>query len=154
MEEVNRFGIAAVFTAHAQFQARLRASPFRRRDLDEPAYAVRVDGLERRHREHALVEIGSEHRGFDVITGESPVVWVRSLVPKEKKSAASAIRCAVSAALGSSIIVPIGMSSENPLSAATSARIASDSSRTRWSSITEPTNGTMISTFGDFPTAS
>src|SRR6476469_5423216 len=36
------------------------------------------------------------------------VVWVRSLVPKEKKSASSAIRCAVSAARGSSIMVPIG----------------------------------------------
>ena len=33
-------------------------------------------------------------------------VWVRSLVPKEKNSAASAIWPAVSAARGSSIIVP------------------------------------------------
>ena len=46
------------------------------------------------------------------------MVWVRSLVPKEKKSAASAIRCAVSAARGNSIIVPIGMVSETPACAA------------------------------------
>ena len=42
------------------------------------------------------------------------MVWVRSLVPKEKKSAASAIRCAVSAARGSSIIVPIGTCRSTP----------------------------------------
>ena len=45
------------------------------------------------------------------------MVWVRSLVPKEKKSAASAIRCAVSAARGSSIMVPIGTSSCHAASA-------------------------------------
>ena len=38
------------------------------------------------------------------------MVWVRSLVPKEKNSAASAICPAVSAARGSSIIVPISAS--------------------------------------------
>ena len=76
---------------------------------------------------------------------------MRSLVPKEKKSAASAIRCAVSAARGNSIIVPIGMSRVTPFAAATSARMPSASSRTRCSSITEPTSGTMISTFGCLP---
>ena len=35
------------------------------------------------------------------------VIWVRSLVPKEKKSAASAISSARMAARGVSIIVPI-----------------------------------------------
>ena len=50
------------------------------------------------------------------------MVWVRSLVPKEKKSAASAIRWAVSAARGSSIMVPIGIVSVDPGSAATSAQ--------------------------------
>ncbi len=35
------------------------------------------------------------------------VIWVKSLVPKEKNSASSAIRSAVSAARGTSIIVPI-----------------------------------------------
>ena len=37
------------------------------------------------------------------------VIWVRSLVPKEKKSADSAISPAVRAARGTSIIVPMGM---------------------------------------------
>ena len=67
------------------------------------------------------------------------MVWVRSLVPKEKKSAASAIRCAVSAARGSSIIVPIGIVSVDPGFGGTLRRgSASASSRTRCSSITEP----------------
>ena len=35
------------------------------------------------------------------------VIWVRSLVPKEKNSASSAIWSAVKAARGTSIIVPI-----------------------------------------------
>ena len=42
------------------------------------------------------------------------VVCVRSLVPNEKKSATSPISSAVTAARGSSIIVPIGMSSSMP----------------------------------------
>ena len=79
------------------------------------------------------------------------VVWVRSLVPKEKNSAASATRYAVSAARGSSIMVPIGMSSSTPSLSRTSARIASASSRTRCSSMTEPTRGTMISGRGSPP---
>ena len=34
------------------------------------------------------------------------VIWVRSLVPNEKNSACSAIRSAISAARGTSIMVP------------------------------------------------
>ena len=63
------------------------------------------------------------------------MVWVRSLVPKEKKSAASAMRCAVSAArgvvLGASaargqhvLSVPIGTMVELPRAALTAHRIA------------------------------
>ena len=42
------------------------------------------------------------------------VIWVRSLVPKEKNSASSAIWSAVSAARGISIIVPIRKSTFAP----------------------------------------
>ena len=59
-------------------------------------------------------------------------VWVRSFVPKEKKSAYSAIASAKKQARGSSIIVPTRKSSPwvSPASAAlssTSARISSSS---------------------------
>jgi len=46
----------------------------------------------RGHREDALLQVGGEQGGLDVIAGKPQVVWVRSLVPKEKKSAESAIR--------------------------------------------------------------
>ncbi len=79
------------------------------------------------------------------------VVWVRSFVPKEKKSALAAMRPAVSAARGSSIIVPIGMVISTPASVVSFLISASASSRTMSSSRTEPTSGTMISTFGSLP---
>ena len=41
-------------------------------DLDEPADAVGVDGLERRDGEDALVQVGGEDRGLDVVAGEAP----------------------------------------------------------------------------------
>ncbi len=79
------------------------------------------------------------------------VVWVRSLVPYEKNSATVAIRFDVSAARGSSIIVPIGAVNGTPYSSATRWRMPSASSRTRCSSMTDPTSGTMISTCGAPP---
>ena len=76
---------------------------------------------------------------------------MRSLVPKEKKSAASAIRCAVSAARGSSIIVPIGTSRSTPASAH-SCLISRRTRRAPGAAPSpNPTSGTMISTFGCLP---
>ena len=49
-------------------------------------------------------------------------IWVRSFVPKEKNSAASAIWPAFSAARGTSIIVPIRVCTWAPVSSSTSAR--------------------------------
>ena len=81
------------------------------------------------------------------------VVWVRSLVPKEKKSAASAIRCAVSAARGNSIIVPIGMVSVDAAFGAQRPRPGSARTRPAPGAAPSPnpTSGTMISTFGFLP---
>ncbi len=78
-------------------------------------------------------------------------VWVRSLVPKEKNSAASAIWPAVTAARGSSIMVPSLMSSWTPVDWATSASTRSHSSRTSSSSWTVPTSGIMTSGRGSAP---
>lgn len=61
------------------------------------------------------------------------MVWVRSLVPKEKKSDSAAIVSAETAARGSSIMLPIGRSSSTPVSSETSA-IPRAMSRTIWSS--------------------
>ena len=72
------------------------------------------------------------------------VVCVRSLVPKEKKSAPSAISCARSAARGSSIIVPTEYSTASPFAASVFA-VASIVARTWSSSLRMPTSGTMIS---------
>lgn len=66
-------------------------------------------------------------------------------MPKEKKSADFAIRLARNAARGSSIIVPIAMSSLIPRSSSTAATCCSSSLRTIWSSRTLATSGTMIS---------
>ena len=56
-------------------------------------------------------------------------IWVRSLVPNEKNWAASAIWPAVSAARGTSIIVPISVCTLTPVSASTSASTCSVSCR-------------------------
>ena len=80
------------------------------------------------------------------------VVWVRSLVPKEKNSAASAIWPAVSAARGSSIIVPIRCSSVDARSRSrTSARPARPSSLDQLELLHGATSGIMISGRGSPP---
>jgi hypothetical protein len=72
------------------------------------------------------------------------VVCVRSFVPKEKKSACSAISSARTHARGSSIIVPHRYSTSGASSSAT----RTVSSRSRDSSSAKPTSGCMISTSG------
>ena len=79
------------------------------------------------------------------------VVWVRSFVPKLKKSACVAISSADTAARGSSIIVPMGMSSSTPSASHTSAMTASTSARSVSSSGSTLTSGIMISGSGSRP---
>ena len=62
------------------------------------------------------------------------VIWVRSLVPNEKKSATSAISSARMAARGVSIIVPIFTSRRASCSASTAATSSSTHWRVRSSS--------------------
>ena len=72
-------------------------------------------------------------------------------MPNEKNSAASAICPAVSAARGSSIIVPIGNRRVQPFASATSLSTPAASSLTSSSSWIDPTSGIMISARGSPP---
>ena len=73
------------------------------------------------------------------------VIWVRSLVPKEKNSADPAISPAVMAARGSSIMVPILCGILAPSSASTVSATSLIRPLTRSSSRTLATRGIMIS---------
>ena len=85
---------------------------------------------------------------------ENPkAVWVRSLVPKEKNSATSAISPATRAARGSSIIVPHSTWSSWPASLRIWRATGSSSSRTWDSSSRVAASGIMISTIGLPPSA-
>ena len=81
------------------------------------------------------------------------VIWVRSFVPKEKNSALRAIEPAVSAPLGTSIIVPMGICSCMPASASTSLSTCSVSPRATSISWTAATSGVSISGRGPCPPA-
>ena len=72
-------------------------------------------------------------------------IWVKSLVPKEKKSATSAISPAVIAARGTSIIVPTVNGTLTLVFSMTARATCSTSSRRMRSSLTAPTSGIMIS---------
>ena len=78
-------------------------------------------------------------------------IWVRSLVPNEKNSAASAIWPAVSAARGTSIIVPISVSPRRRCRRSRPRRPSRPPPVTVSSSCTAPTSGTMISGRGSPP---
>ncbi len=73
------------------------------------------------------------------------VIWVRSLVPKEKNCASLAISSAVNAARGISIIVPTRYFSSIPASAMIESAVAVMMFLTNTNSFTSPTSGTMIS---------
>ena len=102
---------------------------------------------------HPCSDMGGEHRVDSTSSREKPhVVWVRSLVPKEK---VRGVGDPVSGQRGARKF-DHGADRDahrHPRRSATSARIRSVSSRTRCSSMTEPTSGTMISTFGSLPAA-
>ncbi len=66
-------------------------------------------------------------------------------MPKEKKSACSAILSAIRAARGTSIMVPIRISRPTPSSFRTRSTTAETISRRRTISASVPTRGTMIS---------
>jgi hypothetical protein len=74
-----------------------------------------------RHPEDALLQVGEKNPASTSSRLKPHVVWVRSLVPKEKNSALFGDLTGGQAARGSSIIVPIGKRSVQPVLAATSA---------------------------------
>ena len=73
------------------------------------------------------------------------VIWVRSLVPKEKNSASVAISSAVRAARGISIMVPTRYFISTPAAASSSSAVLTTMLLTYFSSLTSPTRGIMIS---------
>ena len=73
------------------------------------------------------------------------VIWVRSLVPNEKNSASAAISSAISAARGSSIIVPIWYSTLAPGSFITRLRGRDDDVAQEVELRAVATSGIMIS---------
>ncbi len=73
------------------------------------------------------------------------VICVRSFVPKLKNSASFAMRSAISAARGTSIIVPTMKPTRRPCSRKTSSATRSTISRWCESSASLPISGTMIS---------
>ncbi len=77
------------------------------------------------------------------------VSWVRSFVPKEKKSAIPARSAATSAALGVSIIVPTLTACRLRPEASAELSACSTHERARASSLASTTRGIMISTCGD-----
>src|SRR5690349_988147 len=72
MEEVDRIGVAAVLTAHAELQVRARGAAFLDRDADHAPDALGVDGLERGDAEDAQLYVAAEERAFHVVPGETP----------------------------------------------------------------------------------
>ena len=86
-------GVSAVFTANAQFQVLLDGTPLFCRHFNQFADSV----LSRTARVSGRIFPAGNAAGisFGIIREQPKVVWVRSFVPKEKKSAWAAIRSAV-----------------------------------------------------------
>ena len=145
MEEVDRVGVAAVFTANADRQHRIGAAALVHGDADQPADADPVERLERRDVEDPGLQVGREERALDVVAAEAPDRLGQIVGAEGEEVRDAPIGPAVSAARGSSIMVPIGMCSASPVSSATSAMTRSSSRRVMSSSSTVATSGTMIS---------
>ena len=78
------------------------------------------------------------------LVATSPETWVRSLVPKLKKSASLAISPAVRAARGISIMVPTSYFMSTPAAAIRASAVLTTTSLTNFSSLTSPTRGIMM----------
>lgn len=113
-----------MFAADAEFQLRTRLAAALGGNADQLSHTIEIERDERIAFNNALALIGID-KTCRVIAEIPKVVCVRSLVPKEKNSAASAITCARSAARGNSIMVPVRYSSVMPVSSATSAATVS-----------------------------
>ena len=107
LEEVDRLGVAAVLAADADPEPGPALAALPRGELHEPPDAVPVDGLERRHPEDAGLHVAREEGRLDVVAREAPR-RLGEVVGAEREEVGRPRRCraAVSAARGSSIIVP------------------------------------------------
>ena len=105
-------------------------------------------------REDVGLEVVREEPASASSREKPSVVCVRSFVPKEKKSACSAISSARTHARGSSIIVPTRYSISRAACSSSADGRSSVSSRRRRSSSAKPTSGCMISTSGASPVRS
>jgi hypothetical protein len=120
VEEVHRVRVAAVLAADAELQVRPGGPAFptamsTRRPTPSRSIVSNGDTPKMPSSMYLLKNAPSTS------SREKPqVIWVRSLVPKEKNSALAAIGPAFSAALGTSIMVPIGVCTWVPVSASTS----------------------------------
>ena len=103
--EFDRRRFAAMLAADTALEHRALAAALEYGLADQLSYAVLVEDLERVVLQDALVEVDRQELA-DVVAREAQRICVRSLVPNEKNSATSAIWLAVTAARGSSIIVP------------------------------------------------
>src|SRR6185437_5785934 len=70
--EVHGVGVAAVFAADADLQVGPGLAALFDRDPHQPADAVTVERLERRHTEDAEVHVAAEERALDVVAGKAP----------------------------------------------------------------------------------
>src|SRR5262249_13227993 len=72
VEEVHRVGVAAVLTADAELDPGPGPAALFSGDLDEPADALPVEGLERRHAEDPQLQVAAEEGRLDIVPGEPP----------------------------------------------------------------------------------
>ena len=106
LAEADRGGIAAMLAANAELdrRPRLRARARRRSAPVRPPLRCRATRRDRSSR--IPLAVYSPRKRAESSRLMPKVVWVRSLVPKEKNSAVSAMSPARKAARGSSIMVP------------------------------------------------
>ena len=103
--ELHRRRFAAVFAADAAFEVFACAAAFEYRLADQLSHAVAVEDLERVVLQNAFLQVDRQELG-DVVAREAERHLRQVVGANEKNSATSAIWWAVTAARGTSIIVP------------------------------------------------
>ena len=128
MAELDARGIAAVLSADADLELGPRLRPRATAhsiSAPTPSGSMDTNGSVAR-----IFRCRYSGRNLPASSRENPnVSWVRSLVPNEKNSASSAIRSAVMAARGTSIIVPTRYSTRTPCFVITSSAMRRTSAR-------------------------
>ena len=118
MEEGDALRVAAMFPADTELEVRVRLAAALAGHLDQLADPALVEVSKGFSSSRPLLRYSAKNFSSASSRLMPQTIWVRSLVPKEKKSAWPAISPATAHARGSSIMVPMGS-----LSSASSARI-------------------------------